>query len=343
MTNSPHDRIFKSAFERPEYAAAELRHILPPTIVRALDWSSLRLEPGSYVDTRLADSHSDLLFSARLGERTAFVYLLFEHQSASDPFMAMRLLAYMVRIWGRHHAEHPGARLPVIVPAVLAQVPCGWTAATRFADLFDLETERDVAELRAFVPDFTYVVDDLGIASDDELAARGLADFPSLALWLMRDVRNPDALLHGLERRAAAFDALLHGPNGAEFVIRLLRYVALAADDLPFERFYAKVKQLAPAAESYLMTIAQQLHSEGLKEGRSEGLKEGRSEGLAKGRSEGLKEGAARGLRNGVLALCDVLGISMDDDRRKELAALDAAALTALLDHLKVERAWPLK
>src|SRR5690606_35658178 len=62
MTSSPHDALFKSAFENPQHAAAELRHILPTELTHAIDWSSLRLEPGSFIDPKLADRHSDLLF-----------------------------------------------------------------------------------------------------------------------------------------------------------------------------------------------------------------------------------------------------------------------------------------
>jgi predicted transposase YdaD len=39
-TKTPHDAIFKSVFEKPEHAAAELRHILPPELASALRWPS---------------------------------------------------------------------------------------------------------------------------------------------------------------------------------------------------------------------------------------------------------------------------------------------------------------
>ena len=51
-------------FQQPESAAAELQHVLPAEHVAALDWSKLKLEPGSYVDEALADQRSELLFAA---------------------------------------------------------------------------------------------------------------------------------------------------------------------------------------------------------------------------------------------------------------------------------------
>lgn len=74
MTKFPHDALFKSVFQQPENAAAELQHVLPAEHVSAIDWSTLKLEPGSFVDEKLADHHSDLLFSAsaraHVGHRT---------------------------------------------------------------------------------------------------------------------------------------------------------------------------------------------------------------------------------------------------------------------------------
>ncbi|HEX2687895.1 MAG TPA: hypothetical protein VHN14_14810, partial [Kofleriaceae bacterium] len=63
------------------------------------------------------------------------------------------------------------------------------------------------------------------------------------------------------------------------------------------------------------------------KRGREGGLREGEQ----KGREEGLREGEQRGLRQAVEALCDVLGIELTDERRREMANLDAVGLAALL------------
>jgi hypothetical protein len=62
-------------FGRPKRAEAELRAVLPAQVVSAVDWSSLRLEPGSVVDPELRETESDLLFTARL--RTGRPLLLY--------------------------------------------------------------------------------------------------------------------------------------------------------------------------------------------------------------------------------------------------------------------------
>jgi predicted transposase YdaD len=64
-------------------------------VVEALDWSTLKREPGTFVDES-GESRTDLLFSARVRdhEQRLFVYLLFEHQSRPDPGMPFRMLTY---------------------------------------------------------------------------------------------------------------------------------------------------------------------------------------------------------------------------------------------------------
>jgi predicted transposase/invertase (TIGR01784 family) len=85
-----------------------LASVLPDEVVAAVDWSTLTLEPGSYVDAALRQSHSDLLFRVQAkGGRPVLVYVLVEHQSEPDPWMPQRLYEYIGRIWARWRRERP--------------------------------------------------------------------------------------------------------------------------------------------------------------------------------------------------------------------------------------------
>jgi predicted transposase YdaD len=53
MTNQPHDALFRMTFSRKEHAIGELKAVLPPALVEQLDWESLRIEDGHYVDEDL--------------------------------------------------------------------------------------------------------------------------------------------------------------------------------------------------------------------------------------------------------------------------------------------------
>jgi hypothetical protein len=66
-------------------------------------------------------------------------------------------------------------------------------------------------------------------------------------------------------------------------------------------------------------------------------LKKLQDEAIQEGRQEGRQEG----LRGAVELACEVLGISLDEERRAHLAGLDLAGLEALKQHLKTHRSWP--
>ncbi len=106
-----HDRLFRAGLSNPAAAAAFLIDRLPPEVAERIDWSTLKLEPGSFVDPDLRLSESDLLFSAKADGRDIGIYVLFEHQSTRDPRLLMRLLRYKVGIWHRWE-QNPDNRPP---------------------------------------------------------------------------------------------------------------------------------------------------------------------------------------------------------------------------------------
>src|SRR5437868_11362013 len=96
----PHDHFFKTLLGRPEMAADFLANYLPPEVAEVLDLTAPELVKDSFVDAELQEHLSDLLYRVRLkpgGE--AYVYVLFEHKSAPDAWVAFQLLRYLVRIW----------------------------------------------------------------------------------------------------------------------------------------------------------------------------------------------------------------------------------------------------
>jgi predicted transposase/invertase (TIGR01784 family) len=273
MTARPHDALFKSAFEVPEHAAAIFRELLPATVCDAIAWDSMAPEAGSFVDPDLADHHSDLLFSVRLrrGDQPAFVYLLLEHQSSNDAAMPLRVLGYLLRIWERFRKEHPGARLPPIIPAIVSHAPGGWTAPRALDDLFDPHPS-EIPGLELLVPRFSLLIEDLAHLSNEDLKARALAAFPKLVLWALRDARDADRLLDNLVYWGAAFREASLTASGIRSLASLLRYLALVTPHSQLQAFRGKLRAaLAPKAEELAMTIAEQLRAEGRIEGRAEG------------------------------------------------------------------------
>jgi predicted transposase YdaD len=74
-----HDSFFKNVLSDRRAAEIFLREHLPPDVVDLLGPELPELLPGSFVDERLGQHHTDLLFRIRLRtEQDALAYLLME-------------------------------------------------------------------------------------------------------------------------------------------------------------------------------------------------------------------------------------------------------------------------
>lgn len=301
--HQPHDKLFKSAFSDVANAAAFLNWQLPPALAGAIHWDQLKLQPGSFVDSHYRHSESDLLFSAPMGGSSdCLIYLLFEHQVADEPRIALRLLRYMVRIWEEHLRQTPQAGLPVILPVVLAQNAETWDIEPRFAALLDIPAEL-AGEIADFVPDFTFRL--IQLANLDFHAIRGT---PAGILTLR--VMKAERLAKLLDE--AVWDEHLFLQVPRETLELLIRYILHA--DVDKQAFDRKVHDVThPQIRSTAMTLAQQLHQEGRQEGRQEAI------------LDNLR------LRFGMIpeGLAETVHAIFDDDhlRRLHRASLEAASV----------------
>lgn len=268
MPARPHDALFKWAFETPADAAALLRELLPPAVRDAIAWETLNDASGSFVDGALADRHGDLLFVAQSRTGTpAPVYLLLEHQSTADPSMPLRVLSYQIRIWNRFHKEQPGTPLPPIISVLVSHAPGGWRAACSFEELLD-PALLEIPELTSLVPRCSMIVDDLAARSDDDLQARALAPFQRLALWLLRDARDPERLLAGFDAWSPTILEAGRPRSGLEAITVLIHYLFQVLDPMYFDAFRAKLDKLGARSKEIAMTIAEYLEEKGRHEGR---------------------------------------------------------------------------
>jgi len=72
---SHHDSFFKAVLQQPERAWEYFRVVLPSHLADRLNFDTLRLESGSFMDEHLSESFSDLIYSVRLRDSDAGLYL----------------------------------------------------------------------------------------------------------------------------------------------------------------------------------------------------------------------------------------------------------------------------
>lgn len=267
MSTTLHDALFKAVLGQPEHARGALRAVLPAAMGEALDWSTLTLQPGSFVDPGLNPSHTDLLYTAAWrGGAVAPVYMLFEHQSSADRWMPLRLLRYMVRIWEQWLKDHEGAKvLPAIVPVVLYHGDERWSAPQAFDALFDVPgTVRHA--LAEYLVRFAYVLDDLSEVPDDWLRARD----PTAALvnLCFKHVRKGAQLVEVLSRSGDLMRKVRQTHDGREAFRFIVSYI-LDVNDTKHRQALTAVllRAIGPEAKDILMTIGEQLRQEGREQG----------------------------------------------------------------------------
>jgi len=174
------------------------------------------------------------------------------------------------------------------------------------------------------VPRFSLVIEDLSHLSDDDLRARSLAAFPKLALWLLRDARDPARLLASFDTWIDALLEVERAPGGLESFARLLAYMFRVVDPVQRNRLHAKIRLLGQRAEEVAMTVADQIHEEGRAKGHEEGRAKGHEEGRAEGRRATLRQ----------LLLYKFQRSSLDEAVEARLAAIQPDTIDRYLERV---------
>lgn len=273
MTSTPHDALFKLTFSSPRRAAELLRPLLGEAIASRIDWDSLTLVPGSFVDAALQALHADLLFSVRMDGRDVRLYLLLEHQSGADRWIALWLLRYMTNIWVdfvEQHSESPG--LPPILPVVVHHGSKPWTIDPEFSTL--VETI-DLPALHALTPKFRFALADLNTVDSDGIRrGPGSAEF-RLTLLALKEARLADSLLQLLRLSTPLLLELERDPEGKRVIQHIICYLFSVRDAAEFEGLDLRDLGLGKTSEAIMETREAYL----LRKGREEGREEGREQG----------------------------------------------------------------
>jgi hypothetical protein len=270
MTTTPHDALFKATFTKLSHARGLLRTLLPEALAQQITWPTLRLESGIAVgDEDLDEQRMDLIYSARVGRRKVLLYVLCEHQSKVDPWMAFRLLSYLVAIWKRYRAAYPRARkLPAIIPIVVHHSPTGWTAPVAFEDLLNVDPALlDV--LGPYLPRFRFLLDDISKQSDAVLRERRkMTPGGRVVILSLKHGRDPIALrvqILAPERRSRS----ARGVHTA-----ILQYI-LATNPLgPATVRGLLVEQVGRKEADKMLMAADRLRLEGAAQGEAKGKRD---------------------------------------------------------------------
>ncbi len=263
-----------------------------------------------------------------------------QRESSSDPWMAVRILAYTALLWQdliKSGAVREGEALPPVFPMVIYNGRTPWTAA------------RDVVELLApvsgplerYQPRQHYFLLDESQVSEELLHSGGLV----AQLVRLERAREPEEVRQVVKELTAR----LHGPEYAR--LRRAFTVWLGRVVLKRSGITEDISELHDLREvdAMLEERAAQWKDDYIRQGVLMGLAEGRMEGLAEGEARGRVEGKAEGFglalqdfletRFGHLPPSVISSIAAFSDadtlRGLTLSAYRAESLEAFLEQLK--------
>ena len=262
-----------------------LEEYLPANLQSMLDLNKITIEKESYIEDDLKKKFSDVVYSVGI-KRTdqddlqehqehekAFVYVLLEHQSKPDYWMALRLWKYTLLLCERHkqkQRQQKHDKLPLIVPIVFYN---GKEKYTTPRCLWQLFNNSDMAK-QLLGDEFKLV--DLQAKTDDEIKR---TQHLSLMEFFLKHIHERD-MLKLWERFMTEYSSavLLDKENGYIYIKKLLWYTntKVAEEDK------GKLNQLIidsltnKDGEDIMRTIADsyrdQYYGVGIQEGIQEGI-----------------------------------------------------------------------
>ena len=288
-----HDESYKRLFAFARMVEDLVRGFAGGAWLAGADFTSLERLSSEYVSDELRRRHGDVVWRLRVGGRWAYLLVLLEFQSRTDPLMALRIHEYTLGVYRevtRGGSRGRGARLPAVLPVVLYNGASRWTAASELGELI----EPVGAELRAYQPSQRYMVVDERRVEEDDLPVGNLM---RAVVGLERsgspeDLRRVVEWLQG--RLVAPGDAKLRGAF-VDWVMRLAGRLAPGGES----EGAAVVRTLEEARVTLEERVAQ-WPKQWFREGREEGLEQGREQGLEQGLERGLEQGLERGLEQGL-------------------------------------------
>jgi len=133
-----HDRSYKLVFSHPVMVRDLLEGFVREEWLAQLDYASLERVNATYVSATLRERSNDIVWRARWGDGSIYIYLQLEFQSTVDTFMAVRVLTYVGLLYQeliKSKALPENGRLPPVLPIVLYNGSAQWRAAEELAPL----------------------------------------------------------------------------------------------------------------------------------------------------------------------------------------------------------------
>jgi len=253
---NPHDRTFRKAMRDMDVAQEFLAQHLPQDIQKAIDKGSLQIrDSSSFIDERLLEKLTDVLYEVRFDGEPGYVNVLIEHKAHQEDIRLWALKAE-VDIMVRHQQTHPKQPLPLIYTILVYHGEKPYRYSLDIREL--VSAPKHLIDAYFLRP--PHLVD-LTTIEDKELQKHfrvGLLQFMLKHIYasdILPDLRRIMSLMRDVEQL---------GGKDAMFVETLIYYVASTGKINDLAQFKQLIEvELPETGEKMMGTVFEALRKEG--------------------------------------------------------------------------------
>jgi len=270
VIHNPHDKFFKTSMSNLQVARSFFEEHLPVSIKEYLDFDTLELEPGSYIDRTLQFSESDVLYKVKFRDKHewAYLYVLAEHQSSVDKWMAFRLWQYIIGIWNECLKKNRKGKLPLVIPLVFYHGQERYDGPKDIRELID--APQDLIERFLLKP--FHLIDTHNIL-DENLRNQ---HWSGLMTFVMKHAFEKEAMRH-IQYLIQLIKGIVEDDGSDDYLVSVLKYYFDQVETACPDRLKETLELgLSESKEGKVMaTLANYLREQGAQKGRQEGWQKG--------------------------------------------------------------------
>ena len=273
LTN-PHDVTFKKLFSNIEIAKDIIEKNLPQEILQDLEINTLEKLEGSFINEKLKETFTDIIYKVKIKNKETYIALLLEHKSYKDRLTIFQVSRYIIDLWSKI-IESGKKELPAVIPIVIYHSKSKWDYKTDTRELI-----ADYNELPKYLKDRLPVLkhDLINLAEHTE---EDIKQYKPLTKMVIRSFKyifgTMDELIETFLISIEEAADKVADEDLYTIVEIMLIYYSAAAKDLTEEDILEKIKKLGGKGGK-LMTILEQREQRGMEKGIEKGILLGISE-----------------------------------------------------------------
>jgi predicted transposase YdaD len=273
---NPHDKIFKEVMGNVETAKSFVENYLPKEIIEVIDFENLEPEKDSFIDKKLQDLYSDILFKTKINNSEAYLYFLFEHKSYIDKMTGVQLLKYIIAIWEQKVYKEKKAKLPIIIPILIYHGKSRWSEGCNLRH--HIEGYKDLSEnIKKYIPDYNFNIYDFSDSGEIEIKGN-FKLMVYLKIIGKTFIENHQRYVKLMKVIFEMFEQLDEKEREERYFETILTYILSIRDDVSLEDIKKVVQEVSYERGETVMTAAEKLRTEGMQVGMEKGRQEGRQE-----------------------------------------------------------------